>query len=59
MNKFSSTKSVFLLMALTTCYAFLVGKVNEQAYMGVVMMVFMSYYKGDKGVDKTIDNKAV
>ena len=53
MPKFSATKSVFLIMALTTCYAFLVGKVNEQAYMGVVMMVFMSYYKGDKPATPT------
>lgn len=37
-------------MAITTCYAFLIGKVNEQAYMGVVMMVFMSYYKDGKPV---------
>lgn len=48
---FSATKSVFVLVALTVCVAFFIGKISEQAFMGVATMVFMSYYKG---VDKPV-----
>lgn len=48
--KFSATKTVFMCIAITVCYAFLVGKVSEQAFIGIAMMVFMAYYKGEKPI---------
>lgn len=51
---FSATKSVFLLVALTVCYSFLINKISEQAFMGIVAMVFMAYYKGDKPIVPTV-----
>ena len=47
---FSATKSVFVLVALTVCVAFFMNKIGEQAFMSIVTMVFMSYYKGDKPI---------
>lgn len=47
---FSATKIVFVMIASTVCYAFLVNMISEQAFMGIVAMVFMAYYKGDKPV---------
>lgn len=46
--KFSATKTVFIVIALTVCYSFLVNKIGEQAFMSIVTMVFMAYYKGEK-----------
>ena len=46
--KFSATKTVFVMIAMTVCYAFLVNMISEQAFMGIVAMVFMAYYKGEK-----------
>jgi hypothetical protein len=45
---FSATKTVFVMIAMTVCYAFLVSMISEQAFMGIVAMVFMAYYKGEK-----------
>lgn len=36
------------MIATTVCYAFIFNKVSEQAFMGIVAMVFMAYYKGEK-----------
>lgn len=47
---FSATKSVFVLVALTVCVSFFIGKVSEQAFMAIATMVFMAYYKGDKPI---------
>ena len=46
--KLSATKSVFVLVAVTVCGSFFIGKISEQAFLSLATMVFMSYYKGDK-----------
>ena len=47
MNIFkSATKLVFMLMAMSVCAGFFLGLVSDQAFLPLVTMVFMSYYKG-------------
>lgn len=44
--KLSATKTVFILTAVTVCIGFFMKMVSEQAFLALVTMVFMSYYKG-------------
>lgn len=48
----SATKIVFILLAISACIAFFVGRLDQENFMNLCLMAF-TFYFAYKGTDKT------
>jgi hypothetical protein len=44
----SATKIVFLIVSLTACAWFFIGKITNEQFIGIVMLVMGFYYANNK-----------
>ena len=49
----SATKIVFLLVSLTACVGFFVGKISNDQFIGIVMLVMGFYYASKSNTPTT------